>query len=237
MKLRYFLLALLVTIPNIVHASEYYFNNDNGVQLTKEEYDYIVERFDTKFPEIMSLDDYNKLINEDLMKNKINTVISEEILPLSAFYETASKSLKLSSVCTSSYCGITVVVHWKNNPNTRSYDVLGAYLEGNSLRTTPTTYLTSSANTIYSSEIVNQANGFGVSIKLPTNANGITLYQYYDTTPGGTIYQSYQHAKSSTTLANSKKYTISRSGYGGVFLFNNTVKDKYDAMGGVNLAL
>ena len=40
-----------------------------------------------------------------------------------------------------------------------------------------------------------------------------------------------------TSIVNSKKYTIDKSGYGHVFLFDDSVKSIYDAMGGVNISL
>ena len=51
----------------------------------------------------------------------------------------------------------------------------------------------------------------------------------------GTIYASYQHAKTNVTLATSKKYTIAQGGYGNVLLFDNNVQIKYDNMTGVSI--
>lgn len=51
----------------------------------------------------------------------------------------------------------------------------------------------------------------------------------------GYIYGSYQHAAKSATLAESRKYTFSPYGKGGVFDFESSVSDKYDAMGGVEM--
>lgn len=240
MKLRYLLIMLLILIPGIVNAEDIYFTNENGVALTKKEYDYLVERFAEGFPKIMNNEDYTNLVSEELINSKINTAYFEDaVMPLAdGYYETGSKSIKISSSCyNASQCSIGVVVEWFKNPTVRSYDVLGAYLKDTKLLTEPRTYLESTSSTINSNEIVNQSTGFGVSIKLPTNASNIMLYQYYTVSKGGTIYQSYQHAKSSISLVNSKKYTISRSGYGGVFLFNSSVKNKYDGMGGVSISV
>ena len=52
----------------------------------------------------------------------------------------------------------------------------------------------------------------------------------------GTVYGSYQHASTATTLAESKKYTISSSGYGRVINFDASVRNKYAAMTGVDLS-
>lgn len=243
MKLKYAIFLLVVLImPNVANAEYCYFKNDNDVCLTIEEYDFLVKRLWNGFPEIMTKTDYEKLVQEDLINNDVESVIVEDknfyfATPKSSYYATSNKSVKISKVCSSSYCGITVVAEWFSNPNVRSYDVIGAYLDGVTLLTSPSTYLTSSSGTISSSEIVNQANGFGVSVKLPSGSTGIVLYQYYDTGTSGTIYASYQHAKSTISLANSKLYTVSRSGYGGVFLFNSSIRSKYDGMGGVDIVL
>lgn len=74
-------------------------------------------------------------------------------------------------------------------------------------------------------------------MKLPTGGNNMVVSQYFRVETGGTVYGSYQHATANISLANSKKYTISRTGYGGVFLFNSPVRSYYDAMGGVNISV
>lgn len=50
-------------------------------------------------------------------------------------------------------------------------------------------------------------------------------------------YGSYQHAQKTVTLAKSKKYSISTSGYGRIILFDDAVKQNYDNMPGVSIAL
>ena len=53
----------------------------------------------------------------------------------------------------------------------------------------------------------------------------------------GVVRASYQHAKRTSTLNKSHKFTISSDGYGGVFEFDKSVKYYYDAMNGVKLSL
>lgn len=234
MKAKILTLVLLITlVPNIVFAKEEFFSNSNGVSLTEKEYNYIVKRFDIKFPDIMTLDDYDNLINDEFLNSKIQIVESTPIMPLAVEeYRTQSKSLKISSACNSSTCNMVVVLTWLKSANVRSYDVIGAYLNGVSLKNTPITTLYSNDEAITSMEIVQGSNGFGVSVKLP-NSDGIQVYQYYNVTPGGIINASYQHATSKISLANSKKYTFASSGYGGVFLFDSSINNIYDGMGGV----
>ena len=153
-----------------------------------------------------------------------------------SFHESPSKYFTITKSCTSN-CLITLVAEWKKNPNVRSYDVIGAYLDDVSLIGSPTTTATNTAGTNSSSEIVNDTYGFGVSVKLPTGGNNMVVSQYFRVETGGTVYGSYQHATANISLANSKKYTISKTGYGGVFLFNSSVRSYYDAMGGVNISV
>lgn len=63
------------------------------------------------------------------------------------------------------------------------------------------------------------------------------LNQDYDVSKGGTVYASYQHATSNTTLATSQNYTFSLTGYGRVFLFYNSARNIYDAMNGVDISV
>ena len=51
-----------------------------------------------------------------------------------------------------------------------------------------------------------------------------------------TGYVTYQHATSALTLANSKSYTFSSSGLGGVLYYSNsTIRNKYDGMQGLSM--
>ena len=101
----------------------------------------------------------------------------------------------------------------------------------------PITTVDNSVGSDTSLDIQKQKDGFGVSIKLLENGNDMKISQYFRTTSGGTIFGSYQHAKKNITLANSKKYSISHSGYGNVFLFDETIKDYYDGMAGVDISV
>ena len=77
--------------------------------------------------------------------------------------------------------------------------------------------------------------GFGVSIGLPKYGSSMIINQTYRVNKGGTIYASYQHAKSTISLANSKNYTLSHAGFGGVFKFSGVAVNIYDQMSGVSI--
>ncbi len=53
----------------------------------------------------------------------------------------------------------------------------------------------------------------------------------------GTVYASYQHAMSTSSLTIAQKFNIDIIGYGNVFGFYDEAEDIYDAMNGVNLVV
>lgn len=222
-----------------VYAKEIYYTNNYGVNFSLEEYDFISKMFYVGYQKIMMEEDYNNIFSEDIINSEIvsNTYISNgDIKPYGLSHSTASKKLTISKACTSN-CLITINATWIKSPVVRSYDVIGAYLDGVTLLTEPTTTAINTSGSNSSTEIVKFENGFGVSVKLPNSGNDMKVSQYFKVINSGKVYASYQHAAKSISLANSKKYTISRSGYGGVFLFNSSVRDYYDGMGGVDITI
>ena len=220
-----------------VSAKEVYYQNDNGVTFSKEEYDYLTYMYWDGAQDLMTKEDYEKFINYGIVGGSLNSVIYDEpILTRGATYETASKKLKISSSC-STNCAISIVATWKNSPAVRSYDVIGAYLENTTLKDTPVTKVTSSTGAYQSTEIKSSSNGFGVSVSLPAYGTSVIISQTFKVASGGTVYGSYQHAIKTISLANSKNYTISKDGYGDVFKFSGTAASTYDKMQGVNLSV
>lgn len=232
------LLAILIPIKNI-NAEEQYYTNKYNVKLTKEEYEFLSKFYWEGYQEDMTLSDYQEFVESSIINGEFETVEINYfenigVIPYSVSHETNSKTIKISKSCAST-CSISVVVTWKNVPNTKSYDIIGAYLEGvNLLSRVYTNAKTTSINNS-SSEIKKDNNGFGVSISLPTSGSNYVINQTYTVSKGGTVYASYQHAKKTISLANSKNYTISKDGYGGVFKFSGTAASVYDKMGGVSI--
>ena len=241
MKKRFLIFTLLlffVTVIN-VSAEETYYENNNKVKFSVEEYNFITLMFYDGYQDIMTIDDYNYIFADDTINSKINIKRYEPYLGIQTYatiHTTASKELTIASAC-STNCLITINAVWTKSPNVRSYDVIGAYLKDTDLETAPNTVASNATGANNSSEIVYDLNGFGVSVKLPSSGNDMKVSQYFRVEKGGTVYGSYQHAKKSISLANSKKYTISRSGYGGVFLFDSAYTSYYDGMGGVSISI
>ena len=240
MKKSYFyficLIGLFAFVPN-VQAKEVYFVNQNNVEFTKEEYDFISYMFWDGAQDQMSLNDYNDFVNSNIMNGELESQIYYDLpLTRSTSIEDANRTLKIVKSC-SSNCFVSVTLTWKNSPTVRSYDVMGAYLSGTSLVNNPTTSITTNGTTTTYRDIKKDTNGFGVSMKLPTYGTSMVINQSFRVNKGGTVYASYQHAMKSISLANSKNYTLSRSGYGGVFKFSGTALTTYDRMNGVSISL
>lgn len=221
-----------------VQAKEVYFVNQNNVEFTKEEYDFISYMFWDGAQENMDLDDYNNFINSDIMNGDLDSNIYYDIpLTRATSIEEANKTLKIVKSCSSS-CFVSVTLTWKKFPTVKSYDVIGAYLDGTSLVNNPATSITTNGTiTTTYKDIKKSNNGFGVSVKLPTYGTSMIINQSFRVNKGGTVYASYQHAIKNISLSNSQNYTFSRSGYGGVFKFSGTALTTYDKMKGVSISL
>ena len=232
-----FLIGMCLFLISDVSASEtIYYVNSNGVEFSKSEYEYIGNVF---------YDGYQELIDYDsfwVVMDYYNGNVSKKIMDSNnemrgTFHETNSKKITITSICTND-CLIAVVAEWKKMPIVRSYDLIGAFLDNVSLIGSVTTQVYNGISLINAVDSVSSTNGFGAVIKLPTNGNCMKISQFYRTTKNGNIYASYQHATSNITLTNSKKFSISYSGLGHVFLFNNTnLTNMYDGMQGVNISI
>ncbi len=236
-----FALFLIVSLMKVEAKNLYYINNNN-VSLSKEEYLFISDLFYDGYQNIMEEKDYNNIFyDSNILNSKISHNIifdnSSTVTLQGTFQSTASKKITISKAC-ATYCLISIVAEWIKSPIVRSYDLMGAYLENVKLVTSPITTVMNSTGHNDSYEMEEDKNGFGVSIKLLTSGDDMKIVQHFNVAGSGHIYGTYQHAIKNITLANSKKYTISKSGYGKVFLFNNlTIRNYYDGMTGVDIEI
>jgi hypothetical protein len=164
-------------------------------------------------------------------------------------HQTAMKKLQINiTVGSISVKTITVTCTWLSGqmPVTRSHDVLavrpnksftfntGAYFSA---------YLKHNGNTVQtynksSGNVVNSSAGVGVSMPLPTGgtsmSHGLTLIVISGADPFD-AYGSFQHAQSTVSLADSKKYSLVVNGRTNIIKFNNsTIAGKYDNMQSVD---
>lgn len=237
-------LAILLTtfflsIPS-VFAKDTFYTNNYGVEFTEEEYNFISMFYFEGYQDYMNQERYESFIESDIMNGNIQTVSSEDIpniTPYATMHETNAKVIKISSSCDTE-CTVSTTLTWKNTPTVKSYDVIGAYLKGATYKNdTLLTILATSSTTQFPSDNIIKSNGVATSMKLPNDSTGLKINQSFETSRSGTVNSSYQHAKRTSTSAKSKQFSFSEAGFGKVFLFNDSVKDYYDAMGGVSLNL
>lgn len=233
------LMLIISTFRMNVFATEAYYTNSYNVSLNEEEYNFISELFYEGYQESLTCADYDNIFKDNTLQGSIYSKrrMISTFSPLGATHTTNSKEIKIAKSC-SSNCLVTITVTWLKAPIVRSYDLIGVLLENTSLIGNPTTTITYSSHNDISNDYVKKTNGFGASIKIGEAGINCKITQYFRAGIGGKIYASYQHAVKNITLADSKEYDISLSGYGRVFLFNNsTIRSYYDGMGGVDIEL
>lgn len=224
-----------------VNAENFYINK-NGIKFTEREYSFISDFYFEGYQDYMTISDYEEFKNSNIINGDIN--IQEKydydtntLIPYaSSSHETPSKIFKLSSSC-SDDCTINVSVTWKKIPTTKSYDLMGAYYENISLNKLIISKMYYGGKIASPIENNLKSNGFSSTFKIPNTSKSISISQTYKVSKGGRLYVSYQHAKNSVSLSESRKYEISKSGYGNVFKFDSSVMSKYDAMQGLNVYL
>lgn len=244
-----FAIIISFMIMNVYAYENKTYINDNGVELTQKEYEFVNNFYGFDYFENMTQEDYDWISVLDINNNDviINTIYDDELNVgnLLSFgnvsingtsHTTSSKKLVIAKSCNSFKCTILTSLKWLTNPTIRSYDVIGARFDGTSLyNNTISTKVSSSSGTSYYSYNQFLSNGFGTSVKLPSGSTNIIVEQSYSVNLGGSIYESYQHATSNVSLSTSKKFVISSFGLGGVFEFYGSALDVYDGMAGVNI--
>ena len=190
-----------------------------------------------------SVNYYGKEVSYEITKEEYDNVNKNQLC--GSFFGTAYKSLSLINTGSS----VILELEWKSSPTYQSYDVIAirgenVIFDASSIygiqqfvkngETDFVTYNKSTTNTkIFS-------NGIGISMNLVDNSTYYRLrlsVSYTKKSTNGSIYGSYQHATQNVTLAQSQNYNISSNGYGKVIEFNNSVKNIYDGMNGVNVTV
>lgn len=178
---------------NNVKASDIYYTNANNVNFTQKEYEFLSFMFWEGCQDLMTEEDYNNFITSDIINGEITISEISDINDYKGNINTyianlteKGRNLKIVSSC-SSVCNISLTATWQKNPTFRGYDIMGARFENTSLLNTPTTTI-SASNTAYSNDIKNFNNGFGVTVKLPTGSESITINQFFKVKKGGHIY-------------------------------------------------
>lgn len=210
---------------------EYY--NDTGDMIFSESQNLSEEEYNT----------YNSI-------QTFRTCTEDETMSYHECWATDSKKLVFSFVCesTTTTCYLAAELQWLTQPKVRSYDVFAMRWTSNFSPTTffatqgawinglpeQTEYHPGGTNSIFTTV------GLGVSMNL---YNDGLWFEFYMDVEGKrtniqtmTGYVTYQHAKTALTLAESKSYSFSSSGLGGVLYYSNSsIRNKYDGMQGLSM--
>lgn len=227
---------ILPTTAKALDREEYI--NQNGVSINVDIYDKLIDTYSTSYVETLTNDEYQNIISNDLE----NIIVVEyedfgNVLTRGSSYSTSNKTVKL--IKNGNY--VTIIATWKTVPKIKSYDVIAVRFDGgvslNGTAIFKQTYVADGKTVLsYDSYIQTFSNGVGSSFKVGTGT-GYEFSLNFPITGNGTVYGSYQHASSTASLADSKKYSLSYLGLGGVIYFQSSVRDKYDAMSGVSLSV
>ncbi len=219
---------------------EIYYKNDNGVEFTKEEYNFISDFYFDGYQDYMNLDDYKEFIDSNIMNGKIQIVDSSKnfIMPITdANYQGNKKNIKLSSSCGANECIMSITLDWFIDPNTRSYDLIGSLILGGTLLERNNSVLSYENNHSMPVSYKRQSNAFSSTYKLPSSGGNIKVVEKFIVANEGKVIASYQHATKNISLEESNMFNFSTNGYGAVFGFYNGVGAYYDNMPGVYLIL
>ena len=232
-----FLICMFIVMSNQnVKAQEFYYQNEFGVELTEQEYNFYTEMYWDGYQNYVTKEDYNNLLSINIFDKDIEkkTFVNYQI-SRSASVTSNSRTLSIAKSC-STNCVISLVNTWNGKPSVKSYDVFGVRLNGVSLVSKNNALVTGSDYSKSYSANKTFDNGFGYSILVP-NVDNVKATVTFITTKGGTIYGSYQHAVNQITESTSKQYTIGAGGYGGVFKFTGSAKNVYDSAPGVDISV
>lgn len=242
-------IVLLVTVLCIlgitknVYAEEAYYTTPNGIELTREEYEFLTTFYSQNYPDIMTQEMYDEFVEDDLINSDVEiktyiepqlALLNPTVSPNSTSHSTQAKTVQIGRACLSTYCMMTLKNTWHHSPSVRSWDNIGAYFEGVTLLNHNYTYVDSTAGTTYFTNL-KTTNGVGNSVKLPDVGENITITMSFKVSRGGTVYGSYQHAMQNTTLLNSQNYTLDILGLGNAFSYYGNAYGIYDGMNGVDI--
>lgn len=252
--IQYFCFVCLISIIQIncvaaTNVQEIYYVNKNGVELTKIEYDELIERFDEGFVKTAS----SELIEEALIEKDMILVPKDEITTTarSNFYYSCSDyadSINLGDIQACVNVTVTpslktynfeLFVEWNSSkiPQiTKSYDILAMRWTSNFNGESYT------GNQRNENKVVNYSNkgtnskwgttGAGISMNIIDDTNSMLTFTtnlkgYFSEKKSTTINMTYLHTQTAVTLTQSQNYSFSSSGLGKVIKFNSSTINNY----------
>ena len=250
MKKRGFWLLLVAIVvmgftKNVYASGDVYYTTNNGIDLSREEYEFLSSFYGRPYVDIMTQDQYDEFIREDLLHSDVtyktrtikkSALVNPGNMPRSTYNKEGPKYVQIGAACLPTKCIMSLVANWEDeDPGTTSWDVIGAWFDDVAYISHSHTYVSTSNTTAYFTNLKLEADGIGNSVYLPEEGTNFIINMAFSVTRGGTVYGSYQHAMEDTTLVNSQLYTLDFSGYGNVFDFYSTAVGVYDQMNGVDI--
>ena len=226
-------LSMMCVLPFGVDALESNsYTTLRGVTVEKSLYDKMCNMYSVNFVETLSQEEFDNL------SANIDTAVKETYIDYGnargSYFSTGIKALNM--IKSGDY--VTFTASWLQQPNIHSFDVMAIRLSGCSLVgefSFKQTYV-SSGHLYYVYNGLNQTfyNGFGSSALLQYGDNN-EYSMTFKVSGSGTVYGSYQHAKSTVSQSESQSYVIGAGGYGNVIVFGTNVASRYDQMPGVDI--
>lgn len=242
-----------------VFAKEVYFVNLNGVELDKEEYEELVERFGEGYVLTSSQSFINEMLND-----KEATSIQEENIERVNYRFDCSSYQRYNNYGDFQQCFKGLVhpsnkdytfelfVEWNSSSIGRmvkSFDILAMNLGSNFILTeykgkqtndkVDVNYSNKGGNSKWASNNTAAAISMNIMddtsemLTMTTTASG-----YFKAKKSSTIKSLYIHANRDVTLAQSQSFTFDNDGLGGVLTFNNsTIRSYYQAPAAMSYTL
>ena len=235
------IMAIAILLGKNVYAKEVYYTNSNGVEFTKDEYDFFTYLMRDGYQEFVTQEMVDEIAGKTIYDEDVKSV---NICPTNVNklthnrdnnleVTTDAKSLLLGKYCTPFYCRAVIDLSWLAEPYVKSYDVVGSLLDGPTRLTEPITLVSSTTTGASHVAAVYETDGFGTVVQLPTTGDNIHIAQNYIYSGTGVIYYTYQHSMFTISLANSQLFHIDLVGYGNVLNFYGAAVGYYDDMPGV----
>ncbi len=229
-------IALMLCCIGYTYAKTY--ENYYGITMEEDFYKSLCDIYGENYVYFLTEEEFNYIKHSDL--SKVEKVVYELVPnPLISPLATHETEYKIITLINNNGM-VTLELVWKKNPIIRSYDVMGVRFQGVKLDSPISFKQFYRENGVLKSITDNSTqkfdNGFGISFKL-SDKSSLESSATFIVSGSGKVFGTYQHAASNISLNDSKKYTISSSGLGGVLKFADGIGDKYDRMAGVNISI
>lgn len=242
--------SLFLLMPN-VKAEEIFFTNKNNVSFTRFQYDTLVNAMGLYGVLNMDQESYEIFEVDAMMEDNTNIEVLEDYdvvdenenlgistLDDNRYNETNYKILTGITTCASGkeYCTLNIILEWKKNPSTRSYDVIGTLIFNSSFYddySVVTAFMNNSSKTITPQKAT--SSGRAAAIKLSSSGNIDSFILTTKLTKSGRAQVSYQHAVKEVTQFTALNFSFNSAGMGGVFAYPDRYVGNYDDMAGLSL--